>query len=83
MTTVKDEKQGSILNKVLDALKNIFAPNLVALSAAGILQGFTILLHTHGLIQEGRAEYIILETISGCSALLLACPTRLSSGKSI
>ena len=37
MTTVKDEKQGTILNKVLDALKNIFAPNLGALSAAGIL----------------------------------------------
>lgn len=64
MTSTKNNALGGILNKVLDALKNIFAPNLVALSAAGILQGFTILLHTFGLIQEGRAEYIILETIS-------------------
>lgn len=65
MTSTQDNAQGGILNKVMEALKNIFAPNLIALSAAGILQGFTILLHTFGLVQEGKAEYIILSTISG------------------
>lgn len=57
------EKPG-IVDRVLDAIKNIFAPILIALTAAGILQGVTIILHTLGWIQEGKAEYIILNTIS-------------------
>ncbi|MBZ6527376.1 PTS transporter subunit EIIC [Aerococcaceae bacterium DSM 111021] len=81
MTNVKGDTQGGILNKVLDALKNIFAPNLIALSAAGVLQGFTILLHTFGVIQEGNAEYIILETISGAVFYFLPILLAYSAAK--
>ncbi|AMB99056.1 hypothetical protein AWM75_03140 [Aerococcus urinaehominis] len=66
----------SVINRILDALKEIFAPNLVALSAAGILQGITIILHSLGIIQEGRAEYIILNTIS--SAVFYFLPILLA-----
>lgn len=52
------------VDQLLDAIKNIFAPILIALTAAGILQGVTIILHTLGLIHEGKAEYIILNAIS-------------------
>jgi len=71
----------NVLDNVLDALKNIFAPNLVALTAAGILQGITILLSTFGLIQEGRAETIILETISGAVFYFLPVLLAYSSAK--
>lgn len=81
MASTTNNAQGGILNKVLDALKNIFAPNLVALSAAGVLQGFTILLHTFGIIQEGRAEYIILETISGAVFYFLPVLLAYSAAK--
>lgn len=63
-TFQKKSKFSVAINKVLEALKSIFAPNLVALSAAGILKGIVILLHTFGIIQEGKAEYEILSTIS-------------------
>lgn len=65
--TTKDNAsshESSWLDKILDAIKDIFAPILIALTAAGILQGLTIILHTFGWIQEGKAEYIILNTIS-------------------
>lgn len=81
MASTTNNAQGGILDKVLDALKNIFAPNLVALSAAGVLQGFTILLHTFGIIQEGRAEYIILETISGAVFYFLPVLLAYSAAK--
>lgn len=81
MTSTKKNAQGGIVNIVLDALKNIFAPNLIALSAAGILQGFTILLYTFGIIQEGRAEYIILETISGAVFYFLPVLLAFSAAK--
>lgn len=35
-------KKPSVLDTVLNALKDIFAPNLIALSGAGILQGIVI-----------------------------------------
>ncbi|MDK6234278.1 PTS transporter subunit EIIC [Aerococcus sanguinicola] len=58
------QEELSFLDKVLNAIKEIFAPILIGLTAAGILQGITILLHSFSLIQEGKAEYIILNSIS-------------------
>lgn len=71
----------SVLNRILDALKDIFAPNLVALTAAGLTQALTIILHTMGLIQEGKAEYIILDTISGAVFYFLPILLANSSAK--
>lgn len=39
----KSEETSSLLDKLLNGLRDIFAPNLIALSAAGILQGIVIL----------------------------------------
>ncbi|MDK6804410.1 PTS transporter subunit EIIC [Aerococcus sp. UMB7834] len=58
------QEELSFLDKVLNAIKEIFAPILIGLTAAGILQGITILLHSFSLIQEGKTEYIILNSIS-------------------
>lgn len=69
------------MNKVLDALKNILAPNLFALGAADILQGFTILLHTVGLVQEEKAEYMILSTIPGTVFYFLPVLLAFSAAK--
>ncbi|OFK16267.1 hypothetical protein HMPREF2829_08640 [Aerococcus sp. HMSC072A12] len=61
----ESQEELSFLDKILDAIKEIFAPILIGLTAAGILQGITILLHSFSLIQEGKAaEYIILNSIS-------------------
>lgn len=75
------QKSKGILDTVLNALKDIFAPNLVALTAAGILQGFTILLHSLGWIQEGNAEAVILETIAGAVFYFLPVLLAYSSAK--
>lgn len=80
MSTEVKEKPG-VIDRVLEALKNIFAPNLVALTAAGILQGIAIVLHTFGITQEGTAEYIILETISGAVFYFLPVLLAFSSAK--
>ena len=75
------EEKSGIIDKILGGLKDIFAPVLIALSAAGILQGVTILLNTFGIIQEGTAEYIILDTIGGAVFYFLPILLASSSAK--
>lgn len=69
------------MNKLLDTLKDIFSPVLIALTAAGLTQGVTILLDTFGLIQEGKAEYIILTTVSNAVFYFLPVLLAYSSAK--
>lgn len=80
-TGKSQSKVKSAVNKLLDILKNIFSPVLIALTAAGITQGLTILLHTFGVIQEGKAEYIILNTISNAVFYFLPVLLAYSSAK--
>lgn len=64
MTEATEDKKPTIIQKVLDTLKDIFAPNLTAIMAAGILSGLTILLKTFGIVQVGTAEEFILTHLS-------------------
>lgn len=81
MTEQPMEKQPSILDKILDGLKDIFAPNLTALMAAGILSGIIILLKTFGVIQEGTAEEFILSRMSDAIFYFLPVLLAYSSAK--
>lgn len=67
----------SITDRILNGLRDIFAPNLIALSAAGILQGIVILLHTTQIIQSDTAEELILTWIS--DAVFYFLPVLLAS----
>lgn len=75
-TEQTQEKKMGIVDKVLGALRDIFAPNLIALMAAGILQGIVILLNTFHVIPPEQAEDFILSNISGAA---LAWLTGISS----
>ncbi len=77
----KSEETSSLLDKLLNGLRDIFAPNLIALSAAGILQGIVILLHTTGLIQTDTAEEFILTRISDAVFYFLPVLLAYSSAK--
>lgn len=81
MTEQPIEKQPSILDKILDGLKDIFAPNLTALMAAGILSGVIILLKTFGVIQEGTAEVFILSRMADAIFYFLPVLLAYSSAK--
>lgn len=56
MTNQPKRKDESVIDKILTGLKEIFAPNLVALTGAGILKGIIILLLTFNIIQPETAE---------------------------
>ncbi|MBG9983123.1 PTS transporter subunit EIIC [Aerococcaceae bacterium DSM 111020] len=58
------EEKPSMIDRLLNGLKEIFAPNLVALTGAGILKGIIILLLTFGIIQPETAEQFILYHIA-------------------
>ncbi|MDE1548348.1 PTS transporter subunit EIIC [Jeotgalibaca caeni] len=77
----KVAEKPSILDRILDGLRDIFAPNLIALSAAGILQGLVILLHTFGVIQYDTAEDFILTRISDAIFYFLPVLLANSSAK--
>lgn len=77
----QEEKKKSKLDIVLEALRDIFAPNLVALSGAGILQGITILLLTFGLATPGAAEEFLLTRISDAVFYFLPVLLAYSSAK--
>lgn len=71
-TEQTQEKKPGVIDRVLGALRDIFAPNLIALMAAGILQGIVILLNTFGIISpenKCRKLYFIKHFI--CNFLLL------------
>lgn len=80
MTTEKTQKN-KIIDQILDALKDIFAPNLIALSGAGILQGLVILMQTTGIIQYDTAEDFILTRISSAVFYFLPVLLAYSSAK--
>lgn len=77
----QEVKKKKALDVVLDALRDIFAPNLVALSGAGILQGFTILFQTMGIVQPDTAEQFILIRISDAVFYFLPVLLAYSSAK--
>lgn len=74
-------KKPSVLDTVLNALKDIFAPNLIALSGAGILQGIVILLQTTGVVHSDTAEDFILTRISSAVFYFLPVLLAYSSAK--
>lgn len=59
-----DSLKLSVMDKILNGLKEIFAPNLVALTGAGILKGIIILLLTFKIIKPETAEQFILYHIA-------------------
>lgn len=73
--------QPSLIDKLLNALKEIFAPNLVALTGAGILKGIIILLLTFNIIQPETAEQFILYHIADAVFYFLPVLLAYSSGK--
>lgn len=75
-TEQTQEKKPGVIDRVLGALRDIFAPNLIALMAAGILQGIVILLNTFGIISPENAENFILSNIS--SAIFYFLPVLLA-----
>lgn len=75
-TEQTQEKKPGIIDRVLGALRDIFAPNLMALMAAGILQGIVILLNTFNLMPADQAENFILSNIS--SAIFFFLPVLLA-----
>ncbi|MCZ0717132.1 PTS transporter subunit EIIC [Aerococcus kribbianus] len=64
MAQASQDTQPSVFEKVLNALRDIFAPNLIALMGAGILQGILIILQSTGVVQSNTAEEFILSHIS-------------------
>lgn len=79
--TREEKPKAKITDQILDSLKDIFAPNLIALSGAGILQGLVILMQTTGLIQYGTAEDFILTRISSAVFYFLPVLLAFSSAK--
>lgn len=81
MTENKSVEQTSLIDKLLNGLKEIFAPNLVALTGAGILKGIIILLQTFNIIQPETAEQFILYHIADAVFYFLPVLLAYSSAK--
>lgn len=81
MTTQEKKKDTSLIDKILKGLKDIFAPNLVALTGAGILKGIIILLLTFNIIQPETAEQFILYHIADAVFYFLPVLLAYSSAK--
>jgi PTS system beta-glucosides-specific IIC component len=62
--TIEKNTKPNIIDSALNGLRDIFAPNLIALMAAGILQGILIILQTTGIVPADQAEDFILSNIS-------------------
>lgn len=81
MKSQEKRKDTSLIDKMLKGLKDIFAPNLVALTGAGILKGIIILLLTFNIIQPETAEQFILYHIADAVFYFLPVLLAYSSAK--
>ncbi|MGP6140781.1 MULTISPECIES: PTS transporter subunit EIIC [unclassified Jeotgalibaca] len=81
MKSQEKRKDTSLIDKLLMGLKEIFAPNLVALTGAGILKGIIILLLTFNIIQPETAEQFILYHIADAVFYFLPVLLAYSSAK--
>ncbi|OYQ66534.1 PTS transporter subunit EIIC [Aerococcus sp. 1KP-2016] len=62
--TIEKNAKPNIIDNAINGLRDIFVPNLIALMAAGILQGILIILQTTGIVPADQAEDFILSNIS-------------------